>query len=259
MKLRVLRGNRTLRSIRLRETQKKLRPLLPNFFTVGNLAAGLAGILLALQGQVWIAAWMVGLSMVFDALDGRIARWLKIEGEFGKEMDSLADLVSFGVLPALLMYEVNLKSLGYYGWAIMMLFPICGALRLARFNILKVSGYFLGLPITAAGGLVASFIVYGRKLDSWVFPFLTLAIAYLMVSTIRYPDFKKSPHGRLKILPILIPAVAVVLTLRVDPKTIIFLPLLLYAASGVYLHFERGWTNSVVPRLRWLAVKFRGY
>lgn len=213
--------------------------LLPHLLTIANLASGVVSIILASQGYYLTAALVIFLAMIFDAFDGRLARWLKAEGEFGKEMDSLADLVSFGVAPAFMLFELNLKHLGALGWVITVLFPVCGALRLARFNLLNVKGHFVGIPITAAGGLLASFVVYGQKLDHWSFSLATAAISLLMISTVRYPDFKNAKLIKLRLAPIIVPTILTVLILRAEPRSVIFLPLTLYAASGLYLHILR--------------------
>lgn len=253
LKLKVLRGTKLLKGLR-RPGRRELK-LLPHVLTVASLAAGVVSILFTMNGEVALAALAILASFVLDGFDGRVARWLGAEGDFGKQMDSLADVVAFGLAPAILMYEVNLKDHGPWGWAVTAVFPICGALRLARFNILKVSGYFVGLPITAAGTLLALFVLYGRRLEHWAFSLATLGIAYLMVSTIRYPDFKKGGPEKLRWLPILLPTAVTIAVLRADPRTVIFLPLLLYAASGVYLQGVRVWDRSIGARLRELSLR----
>ncbi len=240
MKLRVIRNDPARNRVRSwHQKGKKGLDLLPHLLTIGNLASGVVSVILTTQGHYLPAALLVFLSMILDAFDGRLARWLKAEGDFGKQLDSLADLVAFGVAPALLMFQVNLQHIGVWGWAIAAFFPICGALRLARFNLLTVKGHFVGIPITASGGLLASFIVYGQNLGHWAFSAATLAISLLMVSTVKYPDFKTTRLVRLRLAPILLPTIATVLILRTDPRSVIYLPLTLYAASGLYLHLLR--------------------
>ncbi|MDB5085731.1 MAG: CDP-diacylglycerol--serine O-phosphatidyltransferase, partial [Bacilli bacterium] len=135
---------------------------LPSLFTVGNLFLGIISILLAFNKQFDTAALTVIVCMLLDGLDGRLARMLNVQSEFGKELDSLSDVISFGVAPAFIMYGVVLSSLDWIGIAITAIFPICGALRLARFNVAAAvtPNYFVGLPITAAGGVLATMALY---------------------------------------------------------------------------------------------------
>lgn len=138
------------------------------------------------------------LALVADGLDGRSARFFGVSSEIGKEMDSLCDLVSFGVAPAFLAYSYCLQDYGYFGWAIAILFALCGAWRLARFNVnvSVVHGFFMGLAIPAGGCLVATSIWLLRMLDVPAyslgpsFPVIMAIVAYLMVSPVHYPDFK---------------------------------------------------------------------
>lgn len=240
MKFRVIRGDSAhQRGRNWRQKGRKSLDLLPHLLTIGNLASGVVSVILTTKGHYLPAAWLVFLSMIFDAFDGRVARWLKAEGDFGKQLDSLADLVAFGVAPALLLFQVNLQYLGPWGWAIAALFPICGALRLARFNLLNIKGHFVGIPITASGGLLASFIVYGERLTHWAFAAAVLTVSLLMVSQVKYPDFKTTKLIRLRLAPIILPTIATILILRADPRSVIYLPLTLYAASGLYLHVLR--------------------
>lgn len=254
MKLRIkrIRGGKWIR-----ERGQKGLSLIPHLFTLANLAFGVFSIIKTMEGDLFVAALLVGGSVLADALDGRAARLLRADGDFGKQLDSLADVVSFGVSPALMMYQANLKELGAIGLLIAALFPMAGALRLARFNVIKTSGFFIGLPITAAGGIVASFVLYGRGLDSSVVPYGLVAIAFLMVSTVHYPDFKKTKLSKLRIMPLVLPAILTLLILREDPRTIIILPLALYAASGIILHAARSWRESIAPWLRALALRGR--
>ncbi|PLS04294.1 CDP-diacylglycerol--serine O-phosphatidyltransferase [Neobacillus cucumis] len=151
---------------------------IPNLFTIGNLLCGLLSITFNMSGFIEIASVLIFLSAVFDLLDGRIARSLKVNSALGVQLDSLADIVSFGVAPALLFHSIAapsiLTSLAF------ILFPIMGALRLARFNVKPTIGYFKGLPIPAAGLPLAGmgFFFYS---NAWV----TLLLAILMVSPIR--------------------------------------------------------------------------
>ena len=255
MKLKVNRGVETMKV--LRQRGRTSLNILPHLFTVGNLTSGVLALLYVIKGQSAAAAWMIVLAMLFDGFDGRVARLLRAEGEFGRQLDSLADVVSFGVAPAVMMYELELQRLGTYGLAVTALFAVSGALRLARFNILRVSGHFTGLPITAGGGLIAALMLYGQRLDTMALPVVMLLVSYLMISTIPYPDFKKVRKGRPRLLPYLLPALATALVLRTDLRTVIVLPLLLYAFSGPYLMLVRTWERNITPRLRYLNPRLR--
>lgn len=200
--------------------------------------------LFAMQGNerfLTYAAIMIIIGMLLDGLDGRVARLLKAQSDFGKELDSLSDIVTFGVAPALIMYKVFLGDAGWIGIFITAIFPICGALRLARFNTQKQKncGYFIGLPITAAGGILATLALYNET-----FPHLTLALgmiglSLLMISNVKYPNFKRVTFPRsVIILGFLLVVVAVVAVLypRQFPM-VIFVPLVLYTLIGVRKSF----------------------
>lgn len=241
----------------LRQRGRKSLSVVPHLFTVGNLTSGVLALVFVLRGQPVSAAWMIILAVVFDGFDGRIARWLRAEGEFGRQMDSLADVVSFGVAPALMMYQLDLNRWGTYGLAVTALFAVSGALRLARFNILRVSGHFTGLPITAGGGLMAALVLYGEGLHTLALPILMLLVSYLMISTMPYPDFKKLNRSHPRLAPYLLPLLAVVLLVRADPRSLIALPMVLYTLSGPYLLLLCGWGRSVTPWLRSLNPRLR--
>ncbi|HWI49017.1 MAG TPA: CDP-diacylglycerol--serine O-phosphatidyltransferase [Rummeliibacillus sp.] len=151
---------------------------LPNLFTIGNLLCGVISITFIMSGFLEVASIFIFLSAGLDLLDGRIARKLKVNSEFGVELDSLADIVSFGVAPALLFHSIAapsiLTSLAF------ILFPTMGALRLAKFSVKPTIGYFKGLPIPAAGLALAGMSMFLYS-NAWI----TLILALLMVSPIR--------------------------------------------------------------------------
>ena len=169
-----------------------MRTLIPNVLTCLNLILGFLALVATYHEQFTAAALLVFAAMIADGLDGRAARYFGVSSEFGKELDSLCDAGSFGVAPAYLAYAYMLKDFGWAGAAVAAAFAACGALRLARFNVMTgvVKGYFLGLPIPAAGCTVATFVMTGMKPAGWLFPLLVAIFAYLMVSTVHYPDFK---------------------------------------------------------------------
>jgi len=193
--------------------------LLPNLMTAGNLFCGFAATLSILHGALHehdgnmdladdkfhMAIWLILASCIFDMLDGRLARLSGSESPFGREFDSLADVVSFGVAPALMVYRIVLHEFPRSGWIIASIYLICGALRLARFNCLAADNSananreFRGFPIPAAAGLVASlthfmlWLAQGeRHLGNfkWVLPGLLLFLSWMMFSGFRYPSFK---------------------------------------------------------------------
>jgi CDP-diacylglycerol--serine O-phosphatidyltransferase len=171
--------------------------LLPSLFTVGNMFCGYACVAHAMRGELETAALLIGVAIVLDMLDGRIARLTGTTSAFGREFDSLADVVSFGMAPALLVFRWGLEPLGRLGWAVGFVFVSAGAIRLARFNIQASSDkrYFVGMPIPAAAGVAASTVYlypYGLHDYTSALPALALMLvpALLMVSTIRFRSFK---------------------------------------------------------------------
>lgn len=205
---------------------------LPNLLTLGNLAAGFTSLLFTVHSQFELAALAVLAAGLLDGLDGRVARLLGVASPMGQELDSLADIVSFGVAPGLLMYVLDLQYLGVVGAVAATFFAACAGFRLARFNVGMPSGYFVGLPSTAAGGIVASFVLYGARLCSPFYPLLALALALLMVSRLPYRDFKRISLAQLRVSKLfLVLAVAFGVAL-VNPRKLIFLPLTAYLLYG---------------------------
>ena len=174
------------------------RRFLPNLCTAMNLVFGMCSILSTIEGHLDWGALFIFCALIADGLDGRIARAFGVAGEFGKEMDSLCALGSFGVAPAVLAWTLALHNYGFLGVAAAIFFAICGMWRLTRFNVNAsvVHGYFMGLAIPAGGNLVAMstwlFLELGIDPTSFglVYPILVALTAYLMVSHIHYPDFK---------------------------------------------------------------------
>jgi CDP-diacylglycerol--serine O-phosphatidyltransferase len=171
--------------------------LLPSAFTLANLFCGYACVVYAMRGGFETAAAFVGLAYVFDALDGRIARMTGTATEFGVQFDSLADVVSFGIAPAVLTFAWGLEPLGRIGWVAGFIYVTAAAVRLARFNIQHVTDkrYFVGMPSPAAAGvLVSTVYVYpdGIRFYGAALPVLAVVLipAFLMVSTIKFRSFK---------------------------------------------------------------------
>ncbi|WP_110927305.1 CDP-diacylglycerol--serine O-phosphatidyltransferase [Bacillus massiliglaciei] len=169
---------------------------IPNLFTLGNLFCGFLSIGFAANGQYNNAAILILIGMMLDSMDGRLARMLKVESNLGKELDSLADIVTFGVAPSFLVYYTYFFHFGLLGLIVAGLFPLFGAYRLARFNIgtSKTSlNYFIGVPITAAGGILALLTLFGDRLPNIITTVIFTALCFLMVSRIRIPSFKEIP------------------------------------------------------------------
>jgi CDP-diacylglycerol---serine O-phosphatidyltransferase len=195
-RLRLLRSPNERRHPRVRRGVS----LLPSLFTMGNMFCGYACIVYSMRGDFETAAPFIGIAIVLDMLDGRIARLTGTASDFGVQFDSLADVISFGVAPAVLSFAWGLSPLGRVGWATGFLFVSAAAIRLARFNIQSAAGmgdkrYFVGMPSPAAAGVIASTVyVYPYGLHDYRAALPTLALvmvpALLMVSTIRFRSFK---------------------------------------------------------------------
>lgn len=168
------------------------RSLIPDFFTSSNLGFGVLSIILTAHGEIqWAALCILG-SLFCDAMDGRTARALGVSGDFGKELDSLSDVVSFGTASAFLIYTVALKDLGWIGVIPAIFYAVCGGLRLARFNLntTVVHGYFQGMPIPNGGCLFATFALSGVHIPGPVAAIAVIIVGYLLVSKVHHPDFK---------------------------------------------------------------------
>lgn len=232
--------------------------LLPNLFTTGGLFAGFFAIIAASQGRFEAACIAIFVAGILDGLDGRVARLTNTQSEFGVQYDSLADLVSFGMAPALVMYHWALMSmkldgitLGKIGWLAAFLYAACAALRLARFNSQVASvdkRYFIGLASPAAAGLMASFVwtLQDLGLSGTELRFAALAMTVvaglLMVSRIRYSSLKGSGSGpksdRVPFFALLI-VVAALIALWIDPPKTLLAVSVLYALSGPAMWLRR--------------------
>ncbi|HHX96373.1 MAG TPA: CDP-diacylglycerol--serine O-phosphatidyltransferase [Clostridia bacterium] len=164
-----------------------LKQVVPNLITLTNLSLGIAALCFTMEAQYREASLTILMAMVFDGLDGRLARRFKTTSDFGKELDSLADLVSFGVAPALLVYAAVLCRYGLWGFCLAIFFALCGAIRLARFNILNCQTHFVGIPITFAGSFLAFSIFFKQCLIIYVYPLLVVLLSILMISNFKLP------------------------------------------------------------------------
>lgn len=165
-------------------------------FTLGNLYSGFLSVGFAANGQFNNAAILILIGMMLDSMDGRLARMLKVDSQLGKELDSLADIVTFGVAPSFLVYYTYFYQFGILGMMVAGLFPLFGAFRLARFNISTDKSslnYFIGVPITAAGGIMAILTLFGNLIPNIVTTFVFTSLSFLMVSRVRIPSFKEVP------------------------------------------------------------------
>ena len=183
---------------------KKTRYLLPNILTLGGVCLGISSIKFSIDGNYNLAVTLILFAAILDALDGRIARLIKGTSEFGKELDSLTDFVSFGIAPVFVLYFWELSNYGKLGWAITLIYSVCCVLRLARFNLTKVDenqewkkNFFEGIPSPAGGLLILMPLIYDLTdlnigFDIKILtPYLTIAIAILLVSKIPTLALKK--------------------------------------------------------------------
>lgn len=239
---------RWLRRERGRERWRQIRErrhgifLLPSLLTVGNLFGGFYAIVSTLDGQYFQASIAVLLAMVMDILDGKVARLTRTTSPFGVELDSLADVVSFGVAPALMMYSWALSPLGRPGWLAAFLYLSCAAMRLARFNVASTDQvdrkWFVGLPSPAAAGMVAGTILlfHDAELPPWASVALALLmyfLAFLMVSNLRYYSFKELDFAKRRPAGTLLLVILAVLIIASHPPVAIFLLFMSYLVSGL--------------------------
>lgn len=242
------------------ETNKKIGVfIIPSLLTIANLFCGFYAIIGIQKSDYTLAAAAILLGMLFDSFDGKVARLTNTTSRFGVELDSLSDLVSFGVAPGLLIYSWALNGYGKLGWLAVFLFVACGAIRLARFNTQATSSaskYFTGLPIPAAAGLIATTVIFdshilemGTEVRPIVMLVMTYILAYLMVSTIGYRSFKDGHLGEKKPISALIAAVLVLIIIIAQPQIMLFIIFALYALLGPAERF-------FVPVIRVFRTKF---
>ena len=230
--------------------------ILPNLFTLAALFAGFYAIVMAMEGRFELAAYGIFCAMVLDSLDGRVARMTNTQSAFGEQMDSLCDMVSFGVAPALVAYEWALKDLGRWGWIAAFVYCSCAALRLARFNVNTAvvdKRWFQGLPSPAAAALVIGFmwvlndfgVVRGDDVVltwvqlTWVMFFLTLYSGLTMVTNVPFYSFKDVNMKRS------VPFAAIVLIMLGIAIINIHTPSVLFAVFAIY-----GFSGYVVYAMR---------
>ena len=217
----------------------KINPLfvIPNLFTATSAFLGVLSIIYASKGRIEFACWLVIISMIFDGLDGRVARITNTESKFGVEFDSLCDLVAFGTAPAILLYFSIGQYYNRFGAMVSCLFVVFGAIRLARFNIVtsnKISKYFIGLPIPSAAIFVATMIILKMRYEFFeecglYLLILAFLVGILMVSNVRYPNFR---HIKWKLSSFIL-LVIILAILFVRPIEGIFTLISLYILFGL--------------------------
>jgi CDP-diacylglycerol--serine O-phosphatidyltransferase len=215
--------------------------LLPSMFTIGNMFCGYACIVFAMRGEFHTAAPFIGIAFIMDALDGRIARMTSSTSAFGLQLDSLADVISFGMAPAILAFAWGLHELGRWGWAIGFLFVAAAALRLARFNIqtnvATDKRYFVGMPSPAAAAVPAATVfAWPYRIEDWWTAWLVIPVvvvpAVLMVSTVRFRSFKDLNLGwRRSYVPLFL-VVLVVATVAAEPRMMLAVSAYAYLLSA---------------------------
>jgi len=257
-----IRIKKSPRKLQIRkEGLKKGIFILPSLFTCGNLSLGIISVVYSINGDFIKSAWFIIGALACDIIDGRIARMTKTTSVFGMQLDSLSDLVSFGVAPAVMMYMLVLAEMEITGIAIAVLFVICTALRLARFNVLSQSGeihrHFIGLPTPASAGLIISFVLSYQLLiredDSQKFnaipalmelmpkffnimPIVMVVLSFLMVSNIPYISFKKIKLTRVRTIELLAVLIVLIILIVVYPQNTIFIIFSGYAVSGLLFY-----------------------
>jgi CDP-diacylglycerol--serine O-phosphatidyltransferase len=243
---------------RVRQQRAQLKRgvyLLPSLFTTGNLICGFFSLISTFNGEYFQAALFIVLANVLDGLDGLVARLTKTTSQFGVELDSLADLVSFGVAPAVLVYYWALVPWATWGWLAACLYVVCGALRLARFNVQVKNvekSHFVGLPIPAAAEMiVATIIMYyflggeGAANKEVILLLVIYLLAGLMVSSFRYLSFKQLALKKKHPFWILVAAILFIKFFIAEPQIMFFSCFLLYTLSGPLL-----WTLTLYKRRR---------
>lgn len=224
-----------------KDRMKKGIFILPNLITTLGLFAGFSAIVSAMNGRYEMAAILVFVAAALDAVDGRIARLTKTTSKFGAEYDSLSDLVAFGVAPAILIYMWSLSSYGKWGWLVAFLYVVCGALRLARFNVqigLIESRVFNGLPIPGAACVLAATVLLYYKLggegrfESFSVLAGVFALSLLMVSSIKYYSFKDLNWLARKPFTSLLVIILILIVIAAEPQIMVFTFVLGYSLSG---------------------------
>jgi CDP-diacylglycerol---serine O-phosphatidyltransferase len=221
--------------------------ILPNLFTLAGLFGGFYAVVMAMNNRFDLAAVGVFSAMILDSLDGRVARMTNTQSAFGEQMDSLADMVSFGAAPALIAYEWALKGLGRWGWFAAFVYCACAALRLARFNVntgVVDKRYFQGLPSPAAAALVAGLIwlmndlgYKGEQLEWAMFGF-SLYAGLTMVTNVPFYSFKDVQMKKSVPFVVIVMIALGIAVINIHPPIVLFALFVIYGLSGYVLY---GW------------------
>ena len=219
---------------------KKGIHILPSLFTTGNVFCGFYAFIAVLNEQFYFAAWAIVAGMIFDGLDGRIARLTKTTSAFGEQYDSLADIITFGMAPAFLAYSWVLKPFGRLGWMAAFLFLLCATLRLARFNVTNPeirSKHFIGLPSPASAVVIASIVIafedlFATRMNPFIMVMVVYALAFLMVSNIKYPAFKRFDFKKRVVFSRFLFVILFIYVLATIPRVALFILGITYAIIG---------------------------
>lgn len=218
--------------------------VLPNLITTGGLFCGFYAVIAAIGGHFYQAALAILIAAVLDGLDGRVARLTRTASAFGVQYDSLSDLIAFGLAPGVVVFLWALKPFDRFGWIAAFLYVVCGALRLARFNVQvgQVNPqYFVGLPIPAAASVVAGTILFIHQIGGtgstahWAVLIMMYFLSFLMVSNIPYPSFKGMKLGERRSFNFLVAAVLLFVLVALEPFLMLSLGMLGYILSGPVL------------------------
>ncbi|MUP58765.1 CDP-diacylglycerol--serine O-phosphatidyltransferase [Veillonellaceae bacterium M2-4] len=213
-----------------------MKKVIPCLFTSGNLAFGLLSMIMTLHGAYTWAGICILIAMFCDACDGRAARALGVAGEFGKELDSLSDVVSFGAAAAFLIYGYSLQQLGWWGVIPPIIYAALGGIRLARFNLNAgvVHGYFQGMPIPNGGGIIAMYAISGVQLSPVLIAVLVILLGYHLVSNVHNPDFKGKSPDTLHVAALIVAVfIGIVILVGVDWHLVFIMPFFLYIIFGL--------------------------
>ena len=253
------------RKRRTKRDRKRGIYLLPNLFTSASLFGGFYAIIAAIQNRFEAAAIAILVSCLFDALDGKIARYTNTNSHFGTEYDSLSDLVAFGVAPGILAFQWALAPYGRLGWLACFTYVVCGALRLARFNVqvnVQNPNFFKGLPIPGAAAFVSSLVLFtaalggsGRSMH-WLALAIVYSLAFLMVSGLDYLSFKKFEIRRQKPFNVLVSIILMMIVVAYRPRIVLFFLIGGYVLSGPIITLSRSRSRKAPSQVAAMDLPF---
>ncbi len=238
--------------------------MLPTVVTIGNIICGFVSILCVSNQRYELAAWLIVVAMALDAFDGRLARMMKSASKTGAQLDSMADLVTFGIAPAILMIKTCSNFPAIFLWSVGLFFMICAAFRLARFNVQKEEGvnipghFFSGLPTTLSGGTIAQLVIlnhfvqirFGPEVVTTLLPFVTFALGLFMVSKVPFFNITSKIGFKQGILPMVLEFSAAILFFVITPElalsTVLSCYLIICAMYGMVKgkHLNKGYSTT---------------